>query len=58
MPKRKLSEKEILEALTECDKNFSNDDVFDWIPEVSDSDSEPDIDPMKIDDILFDTIAF
>lgn len=54
MSKRSLREKEILEVLTESDEDFSNDDDCDWIPEVSDSDSEPDIDPVGIDDMLFE----
>ena len=37
MSKRKLSEKEISEALKKSDKDFSNDDSFDWIPQISDS---------------------
>ena len=54
--KKKLSENELLEALTESDVDFSNDDDFDWIPEFSDSDSdsEPDIDPLQINEMFFE----
>ena len=54
MLKRKLNEKEILEALTESDEDFSNDDDFDWMSEVSNSDSKPDIDPVENDDMFDD----
>ena len=43
-----------MEALTGSVGNFSNNDDFDWIPEVSDSDSEPDIDRIDIGDMLFE----
>ena len=43
-----------MEALKESNADFSNNVDFDWIPEVSDFNSEPNIDPVAINDMLFD----
>ena len=57
MSKWKLSEKEILEALTGSNPDFSNYDDFDSIPEFSVSDSEPDIlDTMEINGMSFEDV--